>query len=76
MVVIKYEHLGPNHGAVESTALRGCFALALLVAALRRELAAPPVLQLLVNIFLLQLVERFAHLGKEDGAYMDLCGLH
>lgn len=75
MDVIKYEHLGPNHAAVESSALRGCFALALLVAALCRELAAPPELQLLVNI-LLQLVERFAHLGKEDGTYMDLCGLH
>lgn len=62
MDVIKYEHLGPNHAAVESSALQGCFALAVLVAALCRELAAPSALQLLVNIFLLQLVERFTHL--------------
>lgn len=76
MAVIKYEHLRPNLTAVESFALRGCFALALLVTALCRELAAPPVLLLLVNIILLQLAERFAHLGRKDGADMDLCGLH
>lgn len=70
MDVIKYEHLGPNHAAVESSALRGCFAPALPVAVLCRELAAPSVL------FLLQIVERFTHLGRADGAYMDLCGLH
>lgn len=76
MAVIKYEHLRPNLAAVESSALRGCFALALLVAALCRELAALPVLLLLVNIYLLQLVERFSHFGREDGADMDLCDLH
>lgn len=73
MDAIKYEHLGPNHAAVESSALRGCFALALLVAVLCR---AGSTISALVNIFLLQTVERFTHLGRADGAYTDLCGLH
>lgn len=75
MDVIKYEHLGLDLPAVESSSLRGCSVLAFPVAVLCRELAAPSALPLPINVSLL-LEESFAHLGWEDRVEMDLCGLH
>lgn len=71
MDAIKYEYLGPNHAAVKALPCE-----TVLLAVLQRELAALLALQLLVNISMLKLVERFIHLGREDEVYLDLCGLH